>query len=342
MKKVRVGILGCGGYARNHARRYLEHPNAQVVALCDVTEDIAAGFRDAMFGAVAEKPALFTDAAKMYRTAKLDAVSIVTPHTLHFEHCCQGLAAGCHVLVEKPMVTRLADAVALEKKVAKAGKILCIGYNTSCSVEFRRLREIIRSGELGKLKVVSIYISQPWYFGTLGKWRQVPELSGGGMIYDSGAHVLNSLVWTVESDVREVHAWIDNFGSPVDVNGTINVKFTNDVLATVAVSGVSPNGSFGVWMFESGRVEADPWGSGTFAMFRRDGARHWRVKYPSVPGEDSNPVANFVDAILGRAEPGTSPRNGVQQSQLMDAVYESARTGQPARPPKLRRRGSKE
>ena len=332
MPRVRVGILGCGGYARRHAREYVAHPDVDVVALCDVSEEAVKRFRKEQFAEVKRRPKAFTDAAEMYGASKLDAVSVVTPHTLHFEHCCQALEAGCHVLVEKPMVTRLADAVALEKKVAEAGRILCIGYNTSCSVEFAKLREMIRSEELGKLKVVSLYISQPWYFGTQGTWRQETELSGGGMIYDSGAHVLNSLVWTVESDVEQVHAWIDNFGCPVDINGTINAKFTNGVLATVAVSGVSPSGSFGVWMFESGRVEADPWGSGFINIFRREGHRTRREKYPVMPGEDSAPVANFVDAILGRAEPATSPRNGIQQSQLMDAVYESARTGRPARP----------
>jgi predicted dehydrogenase len=334
MAKVRVGILGCGNYARRHARAYLQNPDVQVVALCDVSDDIVAAFCEKNFAEAAKKPALFTDPARMYAKAKLDAVSVVTPHTLHFEHCCRALDAGCHVLVEKPMVTRLADAVALERKVADAGNVLCIGYNTSCSIEFHKLRQIIRSGEFGKLQVVSLYIGQPWYYGTQGTWRQEPELSGGGMIYDSGAHVLNSLVWSVESDVECVHAWVQNLDSKVDINGTMNVRFTNGVLATVAVSGMAPSGAFGVWMFESGRVEADPWGGGSIAIWRRRDGRNERIKYPQMEGEDSTPVANFIDAVLGRAEPRTSPRNGIQQSQLMDAVYESARTGKPARPPR--------
>src|SRR5690606_22663849 len=113
---------------------------------------------------------------------------------------------------------------------------------------------MVRSGEFGKLKVVSLYISQPWYHFVQGLWRMDPKLSGGGMIYDSGAHVLNSLVWTVEAEVDTVHAFIDNLDSQVDINGTINVRFVNGVIATVAVSGETPNGSFGAWMFEQGLI----------------------------------------------------------------------------------------
>ena len=56
------------------------------------------------------------------------------------------------------------------------------------------------------------------------------------------------------------------------------------------------------------------------------------IKYPQITGEQQTPNDNFIDAILGRAEPRTSAENGIIQSQLMDAIYESARTGQPASP----------
>ena len=69
-------------------------------------------------------------------------------------------------------------------------------------------RECIRSGEFGKLELVIVYITQELETrnGT-GTWRQKPELSGGGQAYDSGAHLLNSLCWTVESKVEEVYAY---------------------------------------------------------------------------------------------------------------------------------------
>ena len=75
------------------------------------------------------------------------------------------------------------------------------------SPNFYYTREIIRSGEFGKLELVIGYITQGWKGGTTGTWRQDPKLSGGGQAYDSGAHLLNSLCWAVESKVAEVYAY---------------------------------------------------------------------------------------------------------------------------------------
>lgn len=329
MGKLRVAMLGCGGIAGRHVRFCNEYEDAEIVALCDVGEEQVKAFVERCFPDVKTPPAAFTDPARMYAETKPDAVVICTPHTLHYEQSVQALDAGCHVLMEKPMVTSLQHAVDLERRVKAAGKVYCIAYNTPCSFRFKRLREIIREEVYGKLKVVCLQISQNWYQATIGKWRQNPALSGGGMIYDSGAHVMNSLVWSVESDVDTVHAFIDNLDSPVDINGTVNIRFANGVMACVAVAGEGPNGSAGHFVFTKGRVEIDPWSAGSMVEVPLKGDR----VEPQPEGEDANAFSNFCDAIFGRAEPRTSPRHGVLQSQLMDAVYESARTGNAARPP---------
>ena len=98
----------------------------------------------------------------------------------------------------------------------------------------------VRSGEFGKLELVIGYITQGWKGGTTGTWRQNPKLSGGGQAYDSGAHLLNSLCWAVESKVAEVYAYTDNQDRDVDINSSINVKFETGVLAAMAVSGNCP------------------------------------------------------------------------------------------------------
>lgn len=329
MSKVRVALLGTGGIANRHITEFIRHPDVEMVALGDTSEEQVESFCERHFGEAAAKPACYTDAAKMYAEAKPDAVSICTPHTLHYDHAVQAVEAGCHVLMEKPMVTDLGQAVALEKLVAGTNLVFTIGYNTPCSVEFKKIRDIVRSGELGKLKVITMYISQRWYHLTQGKWRQEPELSGGGMAYDSGAHILNSLVWTVEADVAEVHAWVDNLDCPVDINSSINVRFVNGVTAAVGICGEAPNGSHGAWIFENGKIETNPWSAGWIKIQDVNG----EIKYPAMEGTDFSPMYNFVESILGRDEPRTSVRNGVQQSQLMDAIYESARTGLPAKPP---------
>jgi predicted dehydrogenase len=218
----------------------------------------------------------------------------------------------------------------LAAHVKKTGKILTIGYNTPCTPEFKYLRNLVRTGELGKLETVTGWLAQNWKKGTTGSWRQDPALSGGGQMYDSGAHLFNSLVWTVEQPVSEVFAFIDNMGTPVDINGTVNIRFANGTLATITVVGNCPSDGAGMYLtFEEGRIEVDGWSGSWIKEFRRG---QGQVKYPSISGKSDTPDDNFIDAILGRAEPQTSPTNGIQQSELMDAIYESARTGQVARP----------
>ncbi len=328
-RTVRIAIVGCGGMAGAHAGRFRANPDVEIVALCDVSEERLRAFAEKHLKGYAPAPQMFTDTAAMYQTAKPDAVAIVTPHTLHFQHGMEALEAGCHVLMEKPMVTDSRQARELAKKVEKSGKLFVIGYNTPCSPEFAYIRDTIRNKKLGQLEMVCGYLSQGWLKGTMGTWRQDPKLSGGGQAYDSGAHLLNSLCWSVESDIEEVFAFMDKHGTQVDINSVMVVKFVNGVMASIGVNGNCPGGSgHMVFLFDEGHIEVDGWSASWMNVFDRNG----KVKYPVVPGVAQTPNDNFIDAILGRAEPRTSVWNGVVQSDLMDAFYESARTGRPARP----------
>jgi len=329
MSKVKIAILGCGGMSGAHAGRYKENPDVEIVALCDVSSEIVEGYIERNLPDYSPKPQVFTDYDAMLRESGADAVTIVTPHTMHFEHGLKAIEAGLHVFMEKPMVTDSGDAAKLKEAVEKAGKILVIGYNTPCTPAFRWLREAIRSGRYGKLETVTGWQTQEWAKATVGTWRQNAALSGGGQMYDSGAHMFNSLVWSVESNVDTVFAFTDNVGTPVDVNGTVAIKFSNGVLATMTISGDCTAGGAGMYYaFENARVDVDGWSGHWIKVFTGWGD----AEQIELEGEAQSPNDNFIDAILGRAEAQTSPLNGLIQSQLMDAIYQSAASGQPAKP----------
>jgi len=332
---VRVGLLGCGGIQAKHARTFLTRPDARIAALCDVSDAAIDKLVERL-----ESPAKlkdvprFTGPVAMYDGAELDAVSIATPHTLHFEQAMEALGRGLHVLLEKPMVTQADHAHTLAAEVGRSGKVLIVAYNTPCSPELAYIRELIRTQELGKLELVTGWLSQGWMKGTAGKWRQDPALSGGGEAYDSGAHLFNTLCWLIEAPVSEVFAWCDNHGTPVDINSVMNIKFENNVMASITVAGNCPGQHcFMALMFEHGHVEFDPcgWGDPWINIWGPDKKR---IKYPRIEGEQQSPDDNFIDAILGKDEPRTTRQNGIVQTELMDAIYESARTGQVARPVK--------
>ena len=328
-KPIRVAFQGCGGFMGAHAQRLKKRDDVQLVALCDVSTDIVDAFITRNLADYPTKPAAYTNIDTLYREARPDAVFIATPHTLHFEHGMKAIDAGCHVFMEKPMVTSADDAHKLAAHVEKTDRILVVGYNSPCTPEFTWLRKAIRSKELGSLELVVAHLSQNWMKGTAGKWRQDPALSGGGQAYDSGAHLLNSLCWLVESDIDTVFAFVDNHSTPVDINSSINIRFANGVMASIVVSGNCPaTGGHMALMFDQGKVEVDGW-SGSWITVHKGKDK---VKYPAIPGESCTPDDNFIDAIQGKTAPATTPRNGIIQSELMDAIYESARTGQPARP----------
>lgn len=330
MPKLRLAILGTGGMGGAHAQRFHHHPDVEIAALCDVSVEIVERFIQRMkLEDYQPRPRVFTDAATMFREAKLDAVVIITPHTLHFDHAMLAADAGLHVLMEKPMVTSAQQAHALAARFKTTGKVFTIGYNTPCTPEFDWLRTAIRQRTFGRLELVSGYLAQGWMKPTAGSWRQDPKLSGGGQAYDSGAHLLNSLCWSVESDIAEVFTFLDNHGTPVDINSSINLRFANGVMASLVVSGNCPaNGASMHFMFENGRVDIDGWCGEWIHVWDGTG----KVKYPAISGRAQTPDDNFIDAILGRAEPRTSLQNGIVQSELMDAIYASARTGLPAKP----------
>jgi len=330
MSKIRVAMLGTGGIAGKHVRSFLPRAGeVEIVAGCDVSEHAVNGFWDRVLDPAAVRPPAFTDEATMYAAVKPDAVVICTPHTLHFEQGMRALENHCHVLMEKPMVTDAAHAYTIRDKWKESGKVFIVGYNTPCSPEFHYIREQIRQNTLGKLELVSGFLFQGWLKATMGMWRQKPELSGGGQAYDSGAHLLNSVCWSIESPIAEVHAFIDNVGSPVDINSAINIRFENGVLAAIAIGGNCPTSSaYLTFGFSGGRINVDGWGATWMEVHKgRD-----RVKYPNVPGEAQSPADNFIDAILGRVEPRATPDAGIIHSELMDAIYESARTSRPAKP----------
>jgi predicted dehydrogenase len=330
MPKIRLAMIGCGGNSSGHARRMNGNPDVQIVGGCDVNTKIVNAYIDRNLPELKPRPKAYDDMDKMLAEVNADAVLISTPHTLHYEQGMKSLDAGCHVFMEKPMVTSANHAHEITAKVKETGKIFVIGYNTACSANFYYLRDQIRSGGFGKLELVIGYITQNWKRATAGAWRQEPELSGGGQAYDSGAHLLNSLCWSVESNVDEVFAFIDNCGTKVDINSSINVRFESGVFASIVVSGncPSPGGTHMAFIFDDGRVEIDGWGGGWIRVFKGNQA----VEKPPIPDVGKSPDDNFIDAILGRDEPRTNAVNGIIQSELMDAIYESARTGQPARP----------
>jgi predicted dehydrogenase len=257
--------------------------------------------------------------------SKPDAVVLVTPHTLHYSQAKAALEAGMHVLCEKPLVTSSKDAYSLWEVVKKSGRKLAIGFQAPYTAEYQCIKRLRDDGAMGKVQLIQGWLAQGWMKATAGKWRQDPALSGGGQMYDSGAHVLNGIMWIMNDPVVEVACFNDNCGTKVDINGTAILKFQNGAMGSVCIGGNSPGWDVSITVQTDEMVlKTAPHGGWLEAT------RQGRKFYPQVQYDDrpaaGTPHLNFINAILGKEELQAPVRYGVLLSALMDALYESAAT----------------
>jgi predicted dehydrogenase len=324
--RIRTGFIGCGGNASSHIGRVLQIPEAEVVALCDPSSDSLTRAKER--NPEAKDLPEFTDYEKMLAEVELDAVQISTPHTLHFEQIMACLDKGLHVLSEKPMVCSVEHAHQVIAKAKQVDRTLMISYQRHLQPAYRFVRDKVMSGEMGDIQFVSALQDQRWYEGTKGLWRQQLSLSGGGQLNDSGSHLLDIVLWMTGLGVDEVHAFVENFESEVDINSALTVKFKNGALGNLSIVGNSPVG--GMW------EDITVWGTKAVVYIRNGkiiykAADSDEAVEPEGLPEASTPDRNFYDAILGRDEVQVPPECGLRVIELTEAAWESARTGAPTR-----------
>jgi predicted dehydrogenase len=323
MDRVRIGIIGCGRMARHHGRRFREEvPEAEIVGIADTHPDNLATFVSEVFGGDGDAPPAFSDHRTLLEEVEMDGVVLVTPHAHHFPQAMDAISAGCHVLVEKPMVINTRDALALMEHAALRRRTISVGFPGPFSVEFQYIRGLIERGELGDVYLVTGVCTQNWLARVRGSWRTKLELSGGGNMYDSGAHMFNGMLYLTGLAATEVFAFVERKGEEVDVVGAATIRFDNGALGTAAVSGDAPLMEQGLYIQGTrGAARCSIYGG---SMEVWSGSK--KVLYPAVP-EVTSLQQNFVDCILGRATTPSPPLLGLRQARLMDAIYESARIG---------------
>ena len=326
---ARIGLIGCGGIAGRHVQWLMGRGDCEIVALCDTSseaiDDKAALIKER--GQDAE-PAKFDDYGPLLARDDIDGVCVLLPHALHHGVCKAAMEAGKHVLVEKPMVTSAAEAQDLIETSERTGKLLGIGYQRSYLPEYLYVHDMIERGELGQVRFITAHVEQAWYNivtqpGRTKGWKSDPKQAGGGQLVDTGSHTVAAMLYVVQMDPGEVFAFIDNCGLDVDVNTSMAVRFAQGAQATVTVGG------FGHSVTEAIRVVGDKASARIF--FRTVKEQTLEINGEVVDAKaaipKSDPDANFVDAILGKAAIGADARLGLRVAQLSEAAYRSAESG---------------
>lgn len=208
MKKLHVGIIGCGRISVRHAGAAASSKDCTIVAFCDTVRERAAALASKYGGNV------YTDYKEMLDTERPDAVHICLPHYLHTEVSRYALARGINVLCEKPMSIDYESAVSTvelaESKGLLYGIIFQCRYNTSAQL----VKKAIESGKLGKILSArsTLTWSRPDSYYQESDWKGTWEKEGGGVVIDQAIHSIDLVNWLVDSEAERVSCSMANRG----------------------------------------------------------------------------------------------------------------------------------
>lgn len=187
MKPIRTAVIGTGSISDFHLKSYARHPDAELVAVCDLNGERARQKAD-QFGAAKS----YSDYKELLADPDIDAVSVCTWNNTHAEISIAALRAGKHVLVEKPLCTTVEEALRIREAVEETGKQLMIGYVRRYDPNARLLKEFVDKGEFGDLYYAKA--SSIRRHGNPGGWFADRSRSGGGPLIDIGVHMID-LCW---------------------------------------------------------------------------------------------------------------------------------------------------
>ena len=345
-KNLKVAVIGCGGISKYHLDGYKNIDGVEIYALCDINE---ANLKSK--GAEYGVERLYTDYNEMLKLEEIDAVSVCTWNAAHKECTVAALKAGKHVLCEKPTAMSKSEALEMQKAAEESGKILMIGFVRRHGNDCAVLKDFIDAGALGE-----IYYAKATYLrrnGNPGGWFGNKELSGGGPLIDLGVHVID-LVKYLMGNPKPVSVYgvtyqklFDRPGikakkgytSKSGVNQPCNVEDLASALirfdngATLAVeTSFSLNLKNNVGSVElfgtKGGSKMDP----DLEIYNDMNGYLTNVSFDaptalSFEGLFENEIKHYVACIRGEAENIAPIEDGVDIMAILDAVYESARTG---------------
>ena len=239
MKKLKIGLIGCGGIANNKHMPALSKlsDRCELVAFCDLIPERAEKAA-AEYGVPGAK--VYTDYHELLADKSIDVVHVLTPNVAHRPITVDAFEAGKHVLCEKPMAHTSADAKAMLDAWKKSGKKFTIGYQNRFRPEIQMLHKCCVNGELGDIYMGKAHAIRRRAVPTWGVFPN-KALQGGGPLIDIGTHALDLTLWMM-----------DNY-KPVTVTGSVFYKLGH---LPQAVEG----NMFGPWDPETYEVEDSAFG----------------------------------------------------------------------------------
>ena len=195
MEKVKLGIIGYGNMGTGHAANLMRGkvPNMELAAACDIAEA-----RRKAFGEKYPDIPVFENAEDLYKSGLCDTVLIVVPHYDHSPLAIKAFEYGLNVITEKPAGVYTKQVKEMNEAAVKSGKLFGIMYNQRTNPIYRKLREMIKRGDLGHIKRITWIITN-WYrnqaYHDSSTWRSTWKDEGGGALINQNPHQLDLWQW---------------------------------------------------------------------------------------------------------------------------------------------------
>lgn len=337
MKKLRVGVIGCGSIAgHRHLPEYAANPNVELVAVCDNNAERALEIGE-KYGVPS-----YTSFVELLRNAEVDAVSVCTPNYLHAPISNAALLAGVHVLCEKPMATSEEEAKSMIETAKNSGKKLMIAHNQRFVASHQKARQLIQSGEVGKIYSFRTAFGHggPEGWSVEGKegWFFQKDKAFVGAMGDLGVHKTDLLRYILGEEIVEVGAFVETSAkefATVDDTAVCVLKTESGIIGTLAASWsyVSKEDNSTIIYGENAilRLEDDPTNSLVVQYKNGDVVNYQLGKIQSNDegGQSSSHVIDlFVDAVLNDREVAVSGEEGMKSLGVILAALESNETKQ--------------
>jgi predicted dehydrogenase len=322
---VGIAVVGLGYWGPNLVRNLVEHPNADLVAVCDRREEALAKI-------VQRYPALkvTTELDDILAAPEIEAVAIATPVSTHHRLVAAALSAGKHVFVEKPLSASTGDALDLARRAGNAGRVLMPGHTFLYSPPVNCIRDILRAGELGEL-----------YFISMSRVNLGLHQSDTSVAWDLAPHDFSILRYWLEETPSHVTAASRGCVMPnVPDVAFITLEFESGVMSHVELSWLAPSklrrttivgsqkmlvyddtSSEPVRVFDSGVLVRDPETFGEFNLTYRSGD----IVSPHIPVAEPLllEMGDFCDAIRLERPPRSSCEIGIEVVRMIEAVDRS-------------------
>ena len=357
MKKLKVGIIGCGGIANGkHMPSLAKVAEAEMVAFCDIIEDKAKAAAT-KYGTPDAK--VYTDYKELLKDKSIDVVHVCTPNRSHSFITVDALHAGKHVMCEKPMAINSAEAKKMLDAAKETGKKLTIGYQGRQRADSQTLKQIVERGDLGDIyyaKALAIRRRAVPNWGVfLNEYEQ-----GGGPLIDIGTHSLDLTLYLMNNYkprmvVGTRYKKVENpeCGNPwggwgPDENKTLeDAAFgfivmedgsTITLEATWALNTDEPIpegscrlcGSKAGALVKSNDVIINKGEFDRLLTITPDMKAGGVAFYDGV--QDTPPISEqrqWLDAIENDTDPTVLPEQACVVSEILEAIYTSAKTGEP-------------